>query len=78
MVNLQRLGLVELRENYELVSRDGVDPYQLLLDHPTIKSLSEEISQEPGHRPDVWKGAVHLTPLGRQFCHACIYEAQQA
>lgn len=76
MVNLQRLGLVELRENYQLNPRNDVDQYQVLLDHPTIKSLSEEIKQVPGHRPVIWRGAVHLTPLGRQFCQACVYEAQ--
>ena len=73
MVNLQRLGLIELRENYILNPQDGVDPYQVLLDHPTIKVLSDKISKEPGHRPDIWKGAVQLTPLGQQFCQACVY-----
>jgi hypothetical protein len=76
MVNLQRLGLVELRENYRLNSQDGVDQYQVLRDYPTIKSLCEEIGKEPGHRAEIWEGAVHLTALGRQFCYACIYDAQ--
>lgn len=74
MVNLQRLGMVELRENYQLNPRDGIDPYQVLLDHAIIKSLTEEIAKSAGRRADIWRGAVALTPLGRQFCRVCIYD----
>lgn len=74
LVNLQRLGLVELRENYRLIPKDEIDEYETLRNHEIIKELTEEITKEPGHSVDIWDGAIHLTPLGRQFCHACIYE----
>lgn len=74
VVNLQRLGLIELRENYRLNPRHGIDQYKLLRDHPIIKALIEKISKESGHRADISEGAIHLTPLGHQFCNACIYE----
>lgn len=75
MVNLQRLGLIELRENYHLTSINNVDPYEKLINHELISETSKEISKMEGHRPDVWKGAISLTPLGRQFSEACIYES---
>ena len=67
MVNLQRLGLIELREKYQFTPQNDSDPYQILLDHPTIKALSDEIGNDSGHRVDIWKGAV------QQFCQACVY-----
>ncbi len=76
MVNLQRLGLVELRENYRLNPRDGKDLYQELNEHPVVKTLVDQVVAQPGHRPDIWQGAIHLTPLGEQFCHACIYDKE--
>jgi hypothetical protein len=73
MVNLQRLGLIELRENYTLTTVNGVNPYEKLINHEIIVTKSQEISKVQGHRPDIWKGAINLTPLGIQFSHACIY-----
>jgi hypothetical protein len=72
MVNLQRLGLIELRENYRLNPIDGVDPYAKLVEHPIIKKIESEIASEAGHSMEIWNGAIHLTPFGRQFCHACL------
>ena len=71
MVNLQRLGVIELRENYQLNPQDGVDAYTKLTNDPIIKEIEENIASEVGHRMEIWKGAIHLTPLGRQFCYAC-------
>ena len=74
LVNLQRLGLVELRENYRLNHRDGIDRYKALEEHAALKPHLEEIAKKANHRSEFWHGAVQLTPLGRQFCNVCVYE----
>lgn len=72
LVNLQRLGLVELREDYIInAGEDGVDPYNAILAHPEILHL-EKLIQAEGRFVDIKKGAVFITPLGFQFCDACL------
>ena len=71
-VNLQRLGLIELKEGYTLSNTiDGVDPYERIINDEVIRSLEKEIVAG-GRVMDVIKGTATLTPIGLQFCSACI------
>lgn len=73
LVNLQRLGLVELREQYTL-GDVGSDLYQPLRDAPEIKRIASQIESSGENKPEISCGAIILTQLGQQFCYACIYE----
>jgi len=73
-VNLQRLGLVELKEDYILSPQaDGVDLYEKIFNDAYIRSLEKEIVAV-GRVMDIRKGAITMTPFGFQFCDACIGE----
>lgn len=71
-VNLQRLGLLELKENYILSPKDdGVDRYDEIVQDEYILNLEKQIAAD-GRFVDIRKGAVMMTPFGLQFCDACI------
>lgn len=72
LVNLQRLGLVELRENYQIYPKGGLDPYREIEDHPIVKAISTEITATPERKPVIGRGVAYLTPMGVQFARACI------
>lgn len=70
-VNLQRLGLVELKDGYIMSPQaDGIDPYENLINDVYIRNLEKEIVA-CGRFMDVRKGAATITPFGFQFCEAC-------
>jgi hypothetical protein len=71
--NLQRLGLIELRENY-ILRRDEEDLYKGVQDRPEVQIRIKQINEKPDHKATVIRGAILLTELGRQFCYACVYE----
>jgi len=73
MINLQRLGLIELRENYTLKG-EGTDLYQMLRDTPEIRRIVEAIDALETHKAKVTPGAIIATELGHQFFRACVYE----
>ena len=73
LVNLARLGLVELMEVYEL-KRGDHDFYGPIVSRPEAQLVIQEISKDLNHKAVIQKGAVMLTPFGRQFCYACIQE----
>jgi hypothetical protein len=73
LVNLERLGLIQLRENYTLKSGDQ-DIYQALREAPEIQKLVTEINRIDGHKAQINTGAIIATDLGHQFFRACIYE----
>lgn len=73
LVNLQRLGLLELRENYTL-QREGEDIYTSLENCPEVKLAVEGIDNLDGYKPQVAHGAIIVTDLGMQFLRACVYE----
>jgi Abortive infection alpha len=73
MINLQRLGLVELRENYTL-KRGTEDLYQPLREAPEVQVAVAEINALDGHKAAINPGAIIATDLGRQFFRACIYD----
>ena len=73
MINLQRLGLVELRENYTLKSGNA-DLYQPLREVPEIRLLIDGINATEGQKAQVTPGAIIATDLGHQFFRACIYD----
>ena len=70
--NLERLGVIELRENYKLRSDDGGDPYSALENFSEIAVQIEAIDSNETLKAKVGYGAVQLTSLGVQFCNACI------
>lgn len=71
-VNLQRLGLLELREDYILSPKnDGIDRYDEILQDEYVRSLEQKIVED-GKFVDIRKGSVMMTPFGLQFCDACI------
>lgn len=75
LVNLQRLGLVELHQHYELYPREDCKaPYQPLISHPFIEAIVTQISSEPNRRPEYWKGVADLSNLGLMFAKACIFD----
>lgn len=74
LINLQRLGLIELREKYKLKPDDGADIYQSLENAPEIQFLKKMIENEQDRRMSIIPGSGLLTPLGKQFCFACIYD----
>lgn len=73
MVNLQRLGLIELRENYTL-QNGAVDFYQPLREVPEIRVIVDGINGLEGHKANVTPGAIIATDLGHQFFRACVYD----
>lgn len=74
LINLQRLGLVELRENYKLRPTNGEDIYQPLLDAPEIQVLKKKIESEPDKEMVTNYGSIILSDFGNQFCFACVYD----
>jgi Abortive infection alpha len=72
MINLQRLGLIELRETYHLQGDDGIDLYQPLLEHAEIKATKTLLDSSADKKLDINYGAAMLTDLGKQFCFACV------
>lgn len=74
MDNIQRLGLIEIRWDFQVLLQNGNDPNEPVVNHPVIVELKEKIQSEPGHYADIIKGTVGLTPLGLQFCKACLVE----
>jgi len=78
LINLARLGLVELRENYRLQGDGGVNPYQPLLDFPEIQALKNALDSSTDQKSSFDYGAVILTEFGRQFCFACVDEHTHA
>lgn len=71
LVNLQRLGLVEIREGYNLRPDTG-DPYDDLKKHPDVAVIIEQINSDNEREANIQHGVVSLTALGDQFCSACI------
>lgn len=74
MVNLERLGIVELRENYILQGENGNDPYMPLISSPQLENIKKQIEADPTKKMKIDKGMVSFTELGRKFCFACVYE----
>lgn len=76
LINLQRLGLLELRENYSLrdqnKSNNVLPAYQELKEHHEVKLLQESVKAFIGQRITFAEGAIIVTKLGEQFCFACI------
>ncbi len=72
LLNLHRLGLIELREAYRLLRCEN--EYDKMREVPYIRTIGDRISEEPGKRVITIEGAVILTDLGRKFCFACITE----
>lgn len=71
LTNLERLGLVELRESYQL-KPEGTDLYQPLLNHGDVKLLLARLNESKDFKAHVSMDAVLLTPFGLQFCEACV------
>jgi hypothetical protein len=74
MINLQRLGLIELREDYTLKDNSDQDLYQSLRETPEIKRIVAAIEAHEDSKAAIKPGAVIATELGQQFFRACVYE----
>jgi len=73
LINLERLGLIEFRENYTL--KFGPDDlYKTTKERPEIQQIVAEIAGTGNHKPTINSGAIIITKLGEQFCFACILE----
>lgn len=71
-INLQRLGLVALKDNYILELKDKIgDPYNKIINDNYIKKIKEKISNDE-RTAQIHKGAIVMTPFGFQFCKACM------
>lgn len=70
--NLQRLGLIELR-NDAYLTKEGA--YETLLDHKTTKDWDKKL-QEKNRKISITKGYAGRTNLGLQFCKACVIAKQ--
>ena len=73
--NLQRLGIVELREDYRLIGDSGVDLYEPLFVHPAIEAERMRIESDNTLKAKIGRNAVILTKFGAQFCAACVAES---
>lgn len=73
LVNLARLGLVDLLDHYELTP-DGEAPYEPIISRPEVQKIAAEIAKDTNSKITIEKGAVALTPFGFQFCAACVKE----
>ncbi len=74
MVNLERLGIVELRETYTLRGENGTDLYLPLISSPQLEAINKHIEADSTQMMKIDKGMVALTELGRKFCLACVNE----
>lgn len=69
LVNLQRLGLIEMDKGRFLTSPTA---YDRLLSDPPVKRTIEALDSLPDHKSEIVKYFAALTPLGRQFANACV------
>lgn len=72
--NLQRLGIVELREDYRLRTENEDDTYRPLESHADIVHQKTLIESDNASKATIGRGAVQLTELGVQFCQACVLD----
>jgi hypothetical protein len=73
LINLQRLGLIELRENYTLHSEEG-DIYQTLRESPEVQNVVNQYNALDGHKTAFTPGAIITTELGNLFLRACVID----
>jgi hypothetical protein len=74
--NLNRLGLVQIKENYYLA---GKNVYEHLENHPRIIESLSELEPEPDsirQVPALRREALFLTNLGQQFCATCVTKSE--
>jgi hypothetical protein len=71
LVNLARLGLIELRENYTLQFEKG-NLYQTITERPEIQKIISETNAMTNQKLNFIDGAILLTEFGQLFCYACI------
>lgn len=72
LINLARLGIVELRETYRLQGKNGKNLYHPILNSQEISNLLATFEKNESEKIAIDYGAIILTELGRQFCFACI------
>lgn len=73
LINLQRLGLIELRENYTLHSEEG-DIYQPLRETPEVQIVVDQCNALHDHKASFTPGAIITTELGNLFFRACVID----
>lgn len=69
LINLERLGLIELDKGRFLTAADA---YTRITDDPPVKAIIDEINSSTDFKAAVQKYFAQLTPFGRQFGQACI------
>ena len=69
LVNLERLGLIELDKGRFL---SAADAYTRITEDPPFKAITEALDASADHRAILVKYYTRLTAFGRQFGQACI------
>jgi hypothetical protein len=73
MVNLERLGLIYIRDDYSLQSADNVEIYDEIEKY-VKENLKFKVKGDDSFSLRCRRGQIYLTSLGSQFCAACIEE----
>ena len=72
--HMQQLGLlVALPENQSLR-----EDYDKLESDAAIRQASQQIESKAGSKARLLRGAIRLTPLGREFCSVCVNDGVMA
>ncbi len=69
LVNLERLGLIELDKGRYLTATDA---YTRIMEDPPVKAIIEALDASTDFKAEVVKYFARLTVFGRQFGQACI------
>lgn len=69
LVNLQRLGLINIDKGRFLASPTA---YDRILNDPPVKLIIEALDREEEFKSEITKYFANLTPFGLQFSQACL------
>ncbi|MCP3019084.1 DUF4393 domain-containing protein [Cupriavidus basilensis] len=71
--NLERLGLLWVDMASHLSHPEA---YSEIENHPDIKAVMASITGTEGRRPQITKGRITTTDLGKQFIRACVLDKE--
>lgn len=72
--NLERLGIVELESGRWYTAEQAEAAYADLEQHPRVRELSATVEGGDLDGPEIRKGIIHVSALGRQFINACVVD----
>jgi Abortive infection alpha len=70
--NLARLRIVELKENVRWATDEAKAQYEAVSSHPRVREHVTRIEQFDKGIPEIVKGCIEITTLGRQFIASCV------